>query len=216
MNATVEETQSETRSQENGQATPVRVYTISDVIVGQREIEEALETLQQDAETLTKRLLRFDWYRRCHTAGFDLNRIIRTCNLFQVEGDFQAIDPEELERLMYRAATEGGCHWDAYNFRFAGKNGVRNRKLTDDERDCVIYFLANLHRLPKLTPDPAPVVTPVPQDTAEGLTPQAEALIVLRQILEWSVSAPAHRGLPDELFDRAGRALSLIDPFWDT
>jgi hypothetical protein len=93
-----------------------------------------------------------------------------------------------------------------------GKGAVQQRHLTDDERDCVIYFLANLHRLPKLTPDPATVAAPVPQNGAEGLTPEAQALLALRQILEWSVSAPD--GLPDALFHRAGRALAQLDPFW--
>jgi hypothetical protein len=193
-----------------------RVYTISDVIVGQREIEEELETLQQDAEKLTERLMRFDWYRRCHAAGFDLDRIIRVHTLFTVEGDFRALDPEDVERLIQRTANDGGCFWSSYGFKFVGKGAVQQRHLTDDERDCVIYFLANLHRLPKLAPDPAPIAAPVPQNDAESLTPQAQALLVLRQILEWSVSAPEHRCLPDELFGRASHALSMIDPFWDT
>jgi hypothetical protein len=176
------------------------------------------------AGELNRKLRVYNWLRRCHAAGFDVDRLAHARLLYFLSDDWSEIagDDELTESLIRQIAERGCAYYGSHQTTFESQSereGIDRPVLDDSERDAVIYFLANLRRLPPLVePEPAPEPEPEP------LTPDAPTLIsqrdelgrAVRDVLAWYLSVPHGASMPDDLFDRARSAAQAWDPFFDT
>lgn len=127
---------------------------IVEVINQERRLRQALEVETERFERERAGKLAcldyYGWLRRCHRDGFDVERLLGAFLCCRVDGNLQAFSAEAIE-ITIQEVAECGRLGSRLNYGDSRVVPLGDGELEDEERDSVIYLLANLHRLPPLT-----------------------------------------------------------------